>query len=191
MELEQLLSQYPQYAEIQQDRLLDSLLLPYLSSRKCNAREVGFIKECLTKDDLQSKAVIYHEKCEIKYYLEHGHTIEDVKSGVAHKSSYSKAHAAAERAHLTLYQHVSEYDYGYRLPWTILYITQPMIELNDSAMEQAYYQLKHEHNQNFSALDVNDVAKSITMFEKYGSKYRSSEFRKQCEDFVVKLISKK
>jgi hypothetical protein len=183
MDASQILKESEEFSRIERKReVLEPLLDDYMSfARSICPEQADLVERARQNDDLQSLAVVFHELHEIQGYLEMGYSPQEIGSGHAHREEYLTAHLAAERAHLELYQLVSEKHLGHKLPLAAVFIAQPIVEILDPSLESCITHLaEHYPEEEISALRREDVQESIRMFETFGSSYYSEEFKQLC-----------
>ncbi|MFH1048371.1 MAG: hypothetical protein V1732_01765 [Patescibacteria group bacterium] len=172
---------YDDYKNIQGKPELDDLILAYINGVKDKINkpyQIDFVIQSTKKNDIQSRAAVFHEKQEVQWLLDNGFSVADIKSGKAHHEKYNEAHHFASEAQYKLYQFVSEKEYGYKIPSTIFVITEPYGE-NDALI---WYFILCDHP---DILKIEDVEKSMLMFEKFGSSYKNREkMKEKCETFI-------
>ncbi len=193
VDIEELFLESKDYGRIQDNKVqLDPLLDLYCSGDLSDPFYAGeqaeYIQECRTKKDLQSKLVVFHELHEMQSYFDFGYSAEDIKSKKAYNESYLEVHRLAEKAHLQLCQSLSKKVYGNKLPLPIIFITQPYIEIFDPLLRRAKeHFIKFYPEEDVLNLKVDDVGRSISMFEQFGSEYQSKDFKENCENFVKEI----
>jgi hypothetical protein len=209
-DLERFLQGHANYKLIKTSASVNKLLPFYLkwaegASPHDDQRNQGKeIQKMVGKIDLSSVSVIYHEKWEIMNYLSDGFSEEDVKSGVAHKKGYRKAHVRAEALELNLLQHVAKETIGREIPLYVLAAARPMIELFAENLEEDVEDVMNRYiriqtKSNWSTvekeyipieLDEADVRLTFYMFEMFGSSC-GFEFKAETMQIVKNFIDKK
>ncbi len=189
-DVEDLLLDSEDYRKIYDNKVqLNSLLDLYFlgdSSDSSYPEQFKYIQKCRTKSDLQSKLVVFHEMHEMQSYLDHGYSARDIKSDKAYNENYLEVHRLAERAHLQLCQYLSEKIYDYKLPLQVIFITQPYIEIFDPLLKRSKEHFIRFYPEECAIiLKVEDVERSISMFEQFGSEYQSKDFKETCKNFIM------
>jgi len=202
MLLDDILNEFPCYQQVQRAEVLDRLLPFYLRNAELanetpnQGREVA---KMVGQNDLSSKSIVFHEKCEIGLYLGlfnvnlgFKYSEEEVRNRTAHRKKYEVAHDMAERIELLLLQHVARAISRRELPLFTIIPARPMMELFDPDLKKSRARMDfylpnnppfgvYSGIEKFVPLVFNpdEVQSAFVMFEQFGSEYHQPDFKEK------------
>lgn len=213
MQLDNILNGFPCYKAVQEATVLERLLPDYLKNAELAvseglANQGRQVAKMVGQTDLSSRSVVFHEKCEIGFYLGlfnvdlgFKYSEEEVRNGTAYNDNYERAHDMAERLELLLLQHVAKSISGKELPSFAIIPARPITPIFDPDLKisRARMGLYLPHNSTFGVysgfekfvpLEFNpeEVQSAFEMFERFGSQYGTPDFKERVlamvQDFV-------